>query len=115
MQQHQKFRNDVFDLIGDENLVAVKLDLVLLKFEALLDLRKIKDTGQIERIIDIEMYPEQRRFAIRIQFLVKILIVLARQLTRLLRPGRLDIVDLLTLEPYRYGKESTKFLQNRLN
>ncbi len=58
VQQHQKFRNDVFYLVGNKNLVAVQLDLVLLNLVALFDLREIKDAREVEGIVHIQMDPE---------------------------------------------------------
>ena len=58
VQEHQEFRNDILDLIGYKYLVGIQLDLVFLYLVALLDLWEIQNTGQVERIIYVQVDPE---------------------------------------------------------
>ena len=59
MQQGEELWHDAFYLIGYEDLVAVELDFVLLQFDVRLDLREIEDTREVERIVDVQVDPEQ--------------------------------------------------------
>ena len=66
------------------------------------DLREIEDTGEVERIIHIQMDMEQRLLHLgRIQLMIEFIIILIRQIRRFARPGRIDIVnDILLVEFY---------------
>src|SRR5690606_36527619 len=63
VQQREKLRYYLTHLIRDKNLIGVQLYLVLLDLYAFADLWKIQDPCQIERVIDIEVDPEQRLLA----------------------------------------------------
>ena len=91
------------------------MDLVFLDLITLFDLRKEKDTGKGKRLIHIQVDPEQRRFIIRIQFLVEILVVFCSEFTRLARPGGCGIVDLPVFEENRHRQEPAEFLKNSLD
>ena len=60
MQQHKEFRHYILHLICNEHLAAKQLDFIALHIEVVLHLREVKDTGKIERIIYIEVYPKDR-------------------------------------------------------
>ena len=60
VQQHQELGHYTLHVVGDEDLVAVELDLVLLHLDALLGLREIEDAGQLERVFDVDVDVEQR-------------------------------------------------------
>ena len=80
MQQRQVLRYDALDLIRHEHLVRVELDLVLLDFEVVPNLREVEDTRQVERIIDIQMNREERLFTYGIEFVVELLVLLGGDL-----------------------------------
>ena len=71
MKQHQKLRHNVLHLIGDKHLTTEKFDLVALHLKVIFDLRKIQHPSQVERIVHIQMDPEQGIFPHRIQALVE--------------------------------------------
>ena len=75
VQQRQILRNDAFDLVGDVDLIGIELDFVLLNLKIIMDFREIKDAGQMERIVDIQMDVEQRVVAHRIEFAVEFLVL----------------------------------------
>ena len=126
MQQRQKVRNDSLDRVGDKHLVAVKLDLVLLHLQIILDPGKVKDPRQIERIIDIEMNVEEGLIGHRIEPAVEIKVILVGKIGRFAGPGGIGFVDLVILvgfhlfpvlpgfllaENYRNGQELAVFLE----
>ncbi len=60
VQQRQIFGYYAVDLVGDEDLVAVKLYLVLLNLEIVVYLGEIEYSRQVERIVDVHVDVEQR-------------------------------------------------------
>lgn len=64
-----------------------------MQIDVALDAREIQDTGQMERVIHIQMNPEQRFVGHRIQILIEFLIIFICHISRLTNPCRLDIVD----------------------
>ena len=60
VQQRQIFGYYAVDLVGDEDLVAVKLYLVLLNLEVVAYLGEIEYSRQVERIVDVHVDVEQR-------------------------------------------------------
>ena len=64
-----------------------------MQIDVALDAREIQDTGQMERVIHIQMNPEQRFVGHRIQILIEFLIIFICHIGRLTNPCRLDIVD----------------------
>lgn len=64
-----------------------------MQIDVALDAREIQDTGQMERVIHVQMNPEQRFVGHRIQILIEFLIIFICHISRLTNPCRLDIVD----------------------
>ena len=93
VQKRQEVRDDVVHVVGDEHLVAVKLDVVLLDRHPVLDLREVEDSGEVERIVHVQMDVEQRVFLHRVEIPVELHIVLFLQFGRFAGPQRLDLVD----------------------
>ena len=129
MQQRQELRHDALHGVGHEHLVAIELDLVAVQVEVALDAGEIEDTRQFEGIIHIQVDPEERLLAHRIEVLVELLIVLLLQLRRFADPGRGGVVDdvvlvgihiftilplLLLAESDRNRKEAAILLQQPL-
>ena len=86
--------HDILDFVGDVNLVAIELNLVAVHVEVVLDLREIEDTGEVERIVDVEMDVEERLVHLeRIEFMVELIVVLVGEVGRFARPSGVDIVD----------------------
>ena len=127
MEQGQVLRHDVFDFVGDVDLVAVELDLVTVHVEVGLDLREIEDTGEVEGVVHVEVNVEERFVELHgVQFVVEVVVVLFGQIRRLTSPGRRRIVDDVLLiefdllavfpffaltESYFDGQELTVFFQ----
>ena len=93
MQQREELGNDTLDRVGNKDLIAVELNLVLLNLEVVANLREIEDTRQIERIVDVQVDIEQRIVAHRIHLAVELLVLLLGDLRRLNSPQRLGVVD----------------------
>ena len=66
MQEHEKVGHDIFHFVGDENLPAVELDFVFIQFKIIFHFRKVKNPGEVEGIIHIEVNPEERIFGERV-------------------------------------------------
>lgn len=62
-------------MVGDKYLVRVELNLVALEVEIALHLREIEYSGEVERIVDVEVNPEQRVVVHREEGVVELLIV----------------------------------------
>ena len=93
MQQGQELRNDSLNRVGHEDLIAIELDLIAVQIQVALDAREVKDTGQVERIIHVQVDPEQRLLAHRVKILIEFLVILILQFRRLADPCRLRVVD----------------------
>ena len=93
VKQSQKIWHYVVHVLGHEHLVAVELYLVLVDGHALLDLREVQHAGKVERIIDVEVYPEHWILLHRIEGLVEIEVILVLELGRSLGPDRIYVVD----------------------
>jgi len=130
VQQRQVLRYDALDLIRHEHLVRVELDLVLLDFEVVVDLREVEYARQVERIVDVQVDREQRLVAHRVELAVELLVLLLGDFGRLARPQRIHVVDdvvfvrihvlavlpLLDLaEDDRHGQEAAVFSEQPLN
>ena len=130
MEQCQEVGYDAFHLVGDEHLVAIELYLITLKLDVRLDPREIKDTCEVERIVDVQVNPEQRFVLHGIKRAIELLVVLVLQRRWRLCPERLHVVDdvvfvgvlhlavfpfLLLAEDNRYRQELTVLLQELFN
>ena len=93
MQQRQVFGYYSVDLIGNEDLIRVELDLVLLYLKVVVYLREIEYAREVERIVDVQMYVEQRIVAQGVKLAVELLVLLLGNLRRLARPQRVGVVD----------------------
>ena len=93
MQQHKVFRNNAFDRIGNENLIAVKLNLVLVYIKVRLQFREVEDTCQVERVIDVQVNVEQRFLEVhRVEFVVELHVVFVLEVGRFLLPSWVGVV-----------------------
>ena len=79
MEQCEEVGHDAFHLVGHEHLVAVELDLVALQFDVRLDAGEVEDTREVERIVNVEVNPEQRLVLHGIECAVERLVVLVLQ------------------------------------
>ena len=93
MQQGEELRHDTFHLVGHEHLVAIELNLVALQFEVRLDAWEIEDTREVERIVNVQMNPEQRFVLHRIEGAVERLVIFVFQTAGCFCPQRFHIVD----------------------
>ncbi len=93
MEQGEELRHDALHLVGDEHLVAVELYLVALQVDVRLYLGEIQDAREVERIVHVEVNPEERFVLHGIESAVETLVVLVFQRARRLCPERLHVVD----------------------
>ena len=92
MQQSEELRHDALHLIGHEHLVAVELNLVALQLDVALYAWEVEYAGEVERIVDVEVNPEQRLVLHGVERAVERLVVFVLQCARCLCPQRLHIV-----------------------
>ena len=80
-------------MIGNEHLVAVQLNFVTLHVDVVFDFWEIQNTGEIERIIHVEVDVEQRIFAHGEQLAVEVAVIFLFQVGWLFGPCRSRVVD----------------------
>ena len=93
VQEQQIFGDDFLYIVRDKDLIAVQLDFSALKFDFALDFREIQYPLEPERIIHIQMDPEQRVMIIMENFSVESEILLLGAVFRVLQIERLRVVD----------------------
>ena len=93
VQEGEEVGDYVIHVVGDEHLVAVELDLVLVDGHTLLDLGEVQHAGEVEGIIYVQMNPEHRFLVEGIEGFVEVLVVLVLQVRRGLGPYGFDVVD----------------------
>ena len=93
VQQHQKFRDDFLDVIRDIYLIAIQLDLSALELHLLFHLGEIEDALQAERILHVQVDPEERLVEVHERIAVEGLVLLFRALLGLFEIERVRIVD----------------------
>ena len=94
VQQRQVLRHDILHLVGHIDLIAIELNLVAVHVHVALDAREIEDSGQVERVVHIQMDMEERLLhLVRIELVVELVVVLVGQVRRLARPRGVHIVD----------------------
>ena len=93
MEQSKEIRNNTFYRIRNINLITIQLNLILIQINIALYLREVEDTGQMERIVYIQMNPEQRFVWHRIKLTIEFFIIFVRQFTRFLCPQRNGVID----------------------
>ena len=98
LEQQQKFRDDLLDVVGDKDLVAVELDLAGDDLQLVLLLREVEDALEVKRIVDVEVDPEQRLVKIHKDLVVKFLVLLVGAVLRGLQPQRMGVVDRARLD-----------------
>ena len=59
MEQGEEVRYDTLNRVSYKYLVAVQLYAVFLQVQVGLDLGEVQDTRQVERIVHVQVYPEQ--------------------------------------------------------
>ena len=127
MKQGQIFGNDIVNLVGDEHLIAVELDLLAVDVHVVLDLWEVEYSRQMERIIDVEVYVEQRLVVlVRIELVIELGVVVFSQVGGFTHPCGIDVVDdvvliglhllavfplLLLAKHYLYGQELAVLLK----
>ena len=120
VQQGQILGDDVLHFVGHIDLIAVELNLIAVHVEVGLDFREIEDTGEVERIVHIQMNMEERFFELsRIEFVVELIIVLISQVGRFACPSRVNIIndilfikfDLFAVFPFFLLAESDLYRQ----
>ena len=85
-------------MVGNEHLVAEKLYFVALKFYVVLHTWEVEDTCEVEGVVYVEVDPEEGLFeGLRVELVVEGDVVFILELGGLLRPSRVNIVDLVVL------------------
>ena len=97
VEQGEELRHDALHLVGDEDLVAVELDLVLLQLDVRLDLGEVEDTREVEGVVDVQVDPEQGLVRHGVEGAVERLVVLVLQCRRGFRPQRFHIINNIVL------------------
>ena len=92
MEKSEEVGYDVFDLIGDEYLIAIELNLIAMDVNILLDAREIEHAREVERIVNVEMNPEKRIICHGVELVVELLVVFILQLRGSLGPKRSGVV-----------------------
>ena len=130
MQERQEVGHNVFHRVCDKHLVAIELNLIAMDFDVVFNLGEIQNTREIERIVHIEMNPEERFILHGIEIAIEIAIILISQGRRRLCPERVRVVDhvvlssvhLLSIFPlllfakgYGDGEEATVFVEQGLD
>ena len=92
-EQQQKFRDDLLDVVRNEDLIAVKFDLTGDELQFILLLREVEDTLEVKWVVDVEVNPEQRLIEIHKDFVVKRLVFLVGAVLWRFQPQRMGVVD----------------------
>ena len=116
MQQCEEVRNYAFNLVGDEDLIAIELNFVALQVDTVMNAREIEDTCEVEGEINIEMNPEQRLVLHGIKRVIELLIILIFKCRRSLNPQWFNAVDnvilvsfnLLTILPFGFFAKNNR-------
>jgi hypothetical protein len=78
MKEGEEIGNDVFNMVGYENLIAIELNLIAVNFNVVLDLWEIEQPCEVEGVINIEVDPEKRivvhGIEVGVEFLVLIIV-----------------------------------------
>ena len=90
-------------MIGDEDAVAKELDRILAPIEAPCYLGEIEDPFEVERIVDVEMDPEDRIGLERVKSVVEFEVFGIGALRSIFEPEGLFFVDLRAVEMDREG------------
>ena len=90
-EKEQEFRNDFLDIVCDKYLVVIQFDGSLDGIIFCVDLREVQDTFEVERIIHVQMDPEQWLLVIHKYFTVEILVILVAAFIRMSHPQRIRI------------------------
>ena len=90
---HEELRDDLLDVVRDEHLVVVEFDRSVEAVVLRVDLRKIQDALQVERIIHVQMDPEQRLLIVMEGRAVELAVLLVRALGRRMQKQREDVID----------------------
>ena len=93
VQQRQEVGHDALHRVGHEHLVAEELNLVPLQVDAVLHAGEVEDARQVEGVVDVQVNPEQRLVAHRVEVAVERLVVLVLQLAGRACPQRVGVVD----------------------
>ena len=130
VEQGEEVRHDVLHLVGDEDLVAIELNLVAVDVNVVLDTREIEHAGQVEGIVHVEVNPEERLVGHGVEVAIELFVVFVFERRRLFCPERIRVVDdvvlvrvhLFSVFPFRFfaegdfnGKEAAIFSQQFLN
>ena len=117
MQQCKEVWHNVFNLVGYKHLVAVQLNFVTMNVEVALDAWEVEYTGQVEGVVYIKVYPEERVVRHGVKFAVELLVVFVLECRWRFSPQRCGIVydivlfgvNLLAVFPFCLFAESNRY------
>ena len=87
MQKGEEIGDNIFDVVGDEDVVGIQMNLIPAQFHFFLQLREVQNACQIEWEVHVQMNMEKRVFEIhRIQVPIKFLIIFILKVGRCFAP-----------------------------
>ena len=95
LQQQQEFRDHFLDIIRNKHLVVVQLDGSLNGLVLHIDLGEVQNSLEIERIVHIQVNPEQGLLVIVKDFPVKLQVLLLGAVVGMLCPQRSGLIEQL--------------------
>ena len=93
MEEHEEVGHDVFYLVGNEYLAGIELDLVLLDLEVAFNLGEIEYTGEVERVVYVEVDPEEGVFGEGVELFVELEVVFVLEVVGVFVPEGCGVVD----------------------
>ena len=75
MKQCKEFWYNALNLIGHEYLIAIELNLITLQFDIVLYTWEIKNTREVEWVVNVQVNPEQWLVIHREQCAIEALVV----------------------------------------
>ena len=84
LEQQQELGNNFLDVVRHENLAAEELDLSFMGAEVLTNLGEVQNPLQVERIVHVQVNPEQRVLKVREHPVIEALVLLLGAIAGLL-------------------------------
>ena len=95
LEHKQIFRDDFLDVVRHEHLIVIQLDLPLNGLILIVQPREVQDSFEVERIVRIDVNPEQRVAVVVEHLAIESLVVIRCTLGWRLLPERVGIIDRL--------------------
>ncbi len=75
LQEKQKLRNDLLDVVCNKNLIAIELDLAFRRLKFVSKLGEVENPLEMEGIIHVQMNPEQRLLIVCKHLMIEFLVL----------------------------------------